>query len=882
MNKINLNPLRWKTSTYALWVSFLLPIAIMLSYFAYRGMAPFGSSSILTVDLGQQYVDFFAGFKHTLLHQPTTLIYDFAKGLGGETYGDWAYYLLSPFNFLLLPFSNANLPIGILFVTVLKYGFAGWSMAWALREMHWQTGWNLPVFAVSYAFMGWFVANDLNLLWLDAAILLPLIIVGLERYLDGRSHWRFIWALTAIFIVNYYMAYMIGIFLVLYVIWRLFWQPYSVMERLLILGKFSFGAIMSIGLSTVVWLPTAVTLMNSKGQHMLENVQNHFEYMPADLLGKLFLGSFNFEQMQSGIPNIFVGSFALIVFWIFMTYKAIRWQTRLVAFLITAFLVVSMMYAPLDVAWHGFQFPVWYPYRFSFVFSFWLIWIAGSIWTPDLHLGWRQLAGIVVLLGGTVGFLVWRMGKLNFLTNTQLIIGVAFFAAILFLMQIPWRGKWWLPTLLILVVGEMTASTIWTLNNFSYLTQIEYSRLITSLQDSTRQLPKSDKDFYRVAQSFQRTKGDPLQGDYYGASTFSSALEHQQSDFMATIGQPEGDNYITYKSGTLISDSLLGMRYLIAPNGADATADGTPTNMQTFPRLDTDDIYTGKTFGIGTEITKNNQALPVAFAANTAALNINLRLNDPITNQNTIWQSLLGVQDQAPIKAIDFTKITGANVNVPAVVTGSYIQREKGKKDGALTMHYHTTGKGPNYLSIGAGLAADDVDIYVNGQAWPAIPSHRHTILLPLPNASKDEDETVTFRLKKASVWLQDVTLYTLDTELYKQQAHDLQANPLKLTQAAPTKIIGNINIPKGSNLLMTTVPAAKGWELYVDGKLTDTVKVDKFFIGAVLSPGTHHVELRFTAPMLHEGLIATIGFILFLIGLGWSESSKRKHSLHV
>lgn len=40
--------------------SFLLPVILMTCYFAYRQMTPFGKSSLLTVDLGQQYVDFLA------------------------------------------------------------------------------------------------------------------------------------------------------------------------------------------------------------------------------------------------------------------------------------------------------------------------------------------------------------------------------------------------------------------------------------------------------------------------------------------------------------------------------------------------------------------------------------------------------------------------------------------------------------------------------------------------------------------------------------------------------------------------------------------------------------------------------------------------------
>ncbi len=44
-------------------LSFWFPAVIMLTYYAYRGMAPFGTNSILTVDLGQQYIDQFAAFK---------------------------------------------------------------------------------------------------------------------------------------------------------------------------------------------------------------------------------------------------------------------------------------------------------------------------------------------------------------------------------------------------------------------------------------------------------------------------------------------------------------------------------------------------------------------------------------------------------------------------------------------------------------------------------------------------------------------------------------------------------------------------------------------------------------------------------------------------
>ena len=68
---------------YPLFIGFFVPVTIMLGYFIYRGMYPFGKSSLLTVDLGQQYVDFFAAYRDTLLHDPTKIFYSFSKAIGG-------------------------------------------------------------------------------------------------------------------------------------------------------------------------------------------------------------------------------------------------------------------------------------------------------------------------------------------------------------------------------------------------------------------------------------------------------------------------------------------------------------------------------------------------------------------------------------------------------------------------------------------------------------------------------------------------------------------------------------------------------------------------------------------------------------------------------
>ena len=212
---------------YQLIISFLLPLLIMSIYFIYRHMAPFGKSSLLTVDLGQQYIDFFSFFHNTLLHHPGSLFYSFSKALGGETTSIWAYYLLSPFNLILLFFSKSSLTTAVFIITVIKYGF--------FRIIHClgtsKSKINIQkvalcclAFATSYALCGWIIANQLNLMWLDALITLPLVIYGLEKLVTDKNPVPYVIWLSITLIVNYYMAYMICIFTILYIIFALIYH----------------------------------------------------------------------------------------------------------------------------------------------------------------------------------------------------------------------------------------------------------------------------------------------------------------------------------------------------------------------------------------------------------------------------------------------------------------------------------------------------------------------------------------------------------------------------------------------------------------------------------------------------------------------------------
>ena len=60
------------------------------------------------------------------------------------------------------------------------------------------------------------VSYSMNVIFYDAMIMLPIVIVYLEELLDGGAPYRYSFALGLTVLLQFYMGYMISIFVALY------------------------------------------------------------------------------------------------------------------------------------------------------------------------------------------------------------------------------------------------------------------------------------------------------------------------------------------------------------------------------------------------------------------------------------------------------------------------------------------------------------------------------------------------------------------------------------------------------------------------------------------------------------------------------------------
>lgn len=204
-----------------LLAAFFLPVVILILIFAYRGIFPFGQESFLRTDMYHQYAPFFSEFRHKLL-SGESLLYSWDVGMGVNFAALYAYYLASPFNWLLLLCPSSLIIEFMTYMIVFKSGLAGLSMAWYLKKYTGSQKFGACYFGVFYALSGYMAAYSWNIMWLDCIVLLPLILHGLERLVREKKGLFYCLMLGLSILSNYYISIMICLFMVIYYVALLF------------------------------------------------------------------------------------------------------------------------------------------------------------------------------------------------------------------------------------------------------------------------------------------------------------------------------------------------------------------------------------------------------------------------------------------------------------------------------------------------------------------------------------------------------------------------------------------------------------------------------------------------------------------------------------
>ena len=489
-------------------LSFLLPTLLALGAFAVMGLAPFGEKSVLIMDMSDQYIEFLCGLKNGDVY------FSWSKSLGTGYVGVFAYYVASPLSALTLLVPNEAMPVGVLFLTALKIGLCGLSFAALLLYRFGGARTAVIPFAAAYGLMSYNIAYSMCIMWLDGVFWLPIILIGTERILEGKSQGLLAAALLVSFLSNYYISYMSGLFTALYFIWRLLEQKKPLREWKRPLARFALGAVTAAALGAFFLLPTALSLFQGK----LDDVRMDYAgltnfSLPAFFL-KLLPGSFD-SITNSGAPFVYCGLPALALFVVFFFKKGTSPRDRLLTGGFALLLLLSLFFSPLDKVWHVFQYPNFFPHRYSFVLT------------------------LLVLLTAYRTFCLMK-----------------------------WQGRRAQLVLTLFFVVDLSFNAIGILHGldrqFGYHDYAAYRDHKIEVQQFLQEIGEEEGLFYRVGATAERSKNEPIGFGYAGITHYSSAYNQSVNRFQSHLGFAQAYFWNSYFGSTPVMDAILSVRYIMS------------------------------------------------------------------------------------------------------------------------------------------------------------------------------------------------------------------------------------------------------------------------------------------------------------------------------
>ena len=796
-----------------LLMAFMLPgIVWCLVWFAIGGY-PFGDKSIMIWDMQQQYVDFFQYYKK-ILDGDMSILYSFAKSLGGNNIALFSYYLSSPFNILLLFFED--IPLFIFTITGLKFCFCGLTaFIYFKKRFKLVDKLYLLILSCCYALMAFNVLQASNIMWLDGAIYLPLLLLSVDYLLRNEKKYLLSVFVAISILSNWYSAYMAILFTSLYFLVCVFKKVVDYGWRGTIKKIVEYGmlCLLGIGISAVLFLPTISSLLLGKGNvnsedFLLDFREPFYQIIQGNVIGKLG----NSNQL-----NLFCGSIILVLVISYFFNRNITVKERIINGILLGLLIFSANFIPLENIWNGFRKVASYYCRFSFVVIMFLILIAGK----NIEKGAGSLRSLLITL-----FIVFICFFLNYKENKVYILATILFVVVEgFLYFYSYRkiennkgnSLLWILTSIVLI--ELTANMYICYNKMYTEDLGGYFSYIKESNNTVQEIKNNDKNvFYRIEGSRHRSQysfSENLAYNVNGIAHYSSGLDQCSSDLLQTLGYCQTNRMPIYWQPILPSDSLFGIKYLMSD-----------TDIQGMEKI-TEGVY------------YNPYALSLGVFSRNADIDLKENSN-PFLVQNKLFSELLGEKTEIFVP-VDFITINDYQWEIKsqkdAVIYG-YIQMS-GER--ALNLFVNGNDKG-NY-TVWSSMKVFNVDIMENS-----------------------EKATVELRGYYTKDTRTKAVFYQLDMKEFKRVIQKLKSEEFVPETMIDGKVSGEY-IAKEDGYLLLSILYDEGWNLKVNGKEQNIEEFANSLIRIPVHKGVNKIEMTYTAKGVKEGgIISLLTFVALCV----------------
>ena len=895
---------KWFAAQEYSYLIYAFIIPVVLNYLIYLSMKihPFGDGSVLVLDLNGQYVYFYEALRNAV-HGETSLLYSFARALGGEFMGIYAYYVASPFSYIVCLFPQERILEALLCIFLLKTGLTGVTMGYYLHRITSKVNKvHVVTFSILYALCAYAVVQQHNSMWIDALMWLPLLTLGIEQLIKNYKYKLFVVMLALTLMSNFYIGYMVCIYTIIYFFCYYFAHnekginnPHGELHhfRRSFLRIAGFSAL-GVGISFFVVFSAYYALQFGKNTFSNPNFALSIRFDLIDLFTKFLPASYDTVRPE-GLPFVYCGVLTLFCVPIYFMSKKFSTREKILYAVMIFIFVLSFCVNTLDMIWHGFQKPNWLNYRYSFMLSFILL-VLGYKGYGEI----RKASGksIAALAGFFILFLSVAQ-KFTYESYANRVSGTTAFNQPLEELETIWFAL-----LCFIVFGILLCVAIKTKHreNLSliiciivclelfcnglccclqlgddviYSSYSSYNNFIGALRPLTTEIAEHDEDFYRFEKNVYRKYCDNMALNIRGLSNSTSTLNKETINFLANMGYSSKSHWSEYHGGNPVSDSLLGLRYIIGneDHGLDLYYDHTDMTEITYNNTKYRAYY-------------NKYALSIAYAVGDGVRDIKMdSYSSPMFRLNDMIGAMVGSESSVDVfKTIDYSVSLN---NCIEGTQGAYYKYypEVSGSDCKVLYTFTAARDGEVFFFLPCDIYGREVKLslsgvingkYYNSKSMGTFNGSETTRILSLGEFKAGDEAVLEIKLTGDVLYVKKGSgsekyydaLYYIDMAAFKESIDTLSEHQFKVDAGwSEDDMKGTLTTAADGQMILTTLPYDEGWKVIVDGKNIETFEtLDALVAFRIDNAGDHIVRLLYRPICFTLGLTVSIASLILFI----------------
>lgn len=837
------------------------PLAVMLimGFAFYRhDLYPFGDGTVSWCDMSQQVIPLLTDFKD-ILSGKDGMFLNFHNAGGMNLWGVFFFFIASPYTLLVLLVDKADVIYLVNIMTVLKLMTAAVTAQIYFRTCQKKLSpYISSVLSVVYAFCGYGMFYYQNNIWLDMMYLFPLLMVAFKELFEKKRIIPYTVMLTLMMIVNYYISYMIVVFILLFMAvccWR-----YRKEEKYKdVPCRFIIGSLLGALLSAVVWIPCFLQFLSSgRSKSVIMQIES------ADF----------FSNYQTTFCLLLSTASVAVIILVFLLDGKKR-SKRLNTDLIMLFLMlIPIIIEPANLMWHTGSY-MSFPCRYAFITIFFALMCAGYFLSSENAIAKEKKNCdhfiIFLILAALIygfyrfseGFVennrdgmakytksLWQDGTAFELWLEFFVVAAVFYTIITLLHKKGWISKKIFALFLAMFVAAESYANVnvyMITPDMNYPERSYYHHNIMDLSDRI----EDNDGFYRV-----KTSSKLFEINLVGSMGYNS-LSHYTSltsrDYMYMMKQLGYSSYwmeVGSYGGTELTDALMSVKYLIEKN------DGITNNA--------DSVYSNSIY----EIVPTEYYLPLGVVTD-ADLSGSEELSTGTRSdvQKKLFEQLFGGNGDELITDYEYDSIYGIqddSVMSPSFTFNSssdfsYMDYEIKVTD-KQTLYFDCFDKLSNNLSESIN---GSFMVTVNGRSIQTdYPSQSSNGLLKL-GEFENEEVNVRVTLNKNITNCRSYGVFGLHHDVLQKALE--QMNTAGLTDN-DGKLSGSVNAKAGQKCVLQ-IPYQEGLKIKVNGKSVSYNKVFGDLVCFDLQEGENNITVTNVPKGFYAGLALTILGVALTVG---------------